>query len=62
MAEPPVYDRSQGEVDYGPKARTVVIAGRPRKGIVYCDPRVEEAWRQYDLFTTPRPEVANEPH
>jgi len=43
----PVYDRSMGYVEYEP-AQTVIIAGRPRHQIIYCNAAVEQAYIHED--------------
>ena len=45
--KPIKYDTSQGVVEFESPS-TVVIAGKPRHGIVYCDPKVEESYIAYD--------------
>ena len=47
MPDHPVYTADQGAVHFD-QPTTVIIAGRPRDAIVYCDPRVEANWRGWD--------------
>lgn len=53
----PVYETSMGYVDYEVSGggRDVVIAGQVRKGIKYCNPTVEAAYRHADHVATTKP-------
>lgn len=47
--QPPVYTADMGEVLYDPP-RTVIIAGKPRHPIAYCNPRVERTYIATDAI------------
>jgi hypothetical protein len=55
----PTYTAAMGEVRYDPP-RTVIVAGKPRTGIAYCSPRVEEAWAATDAIDEANEEYAKE--